>query len=51
MEGLATAVAPLLSQDSDEETAGTQAARVDTAIFYSISNCQDGLRGVSFAIS
>jgi malonyl-CoA decarboxylase len=48
VEGLATAVAPLLSQDSDEETAGTQAARVDTAIFYSISNCQDGLRGVSF---
>ena len=25
-----------------------QAARADTAIFYSISNCQDGLRGVSF---
>src|SRR5437879_3641076 len=48
VEGLATAVAPLLSQDSEEETAGTQAARVDTAIFYSISNCQDGLRGVSF---
>jgi len=48
VEGLATAVAPLLSQDTDEETAGTRAARVDTAIFYSISNCQDGLRGVSF---
>src|SRR5437879_7518385 len=48
VQGLATAVAPLLSQDSEEETAGTQAARVDTAIFYSISNCQDGLRGVSF---
>ena len=48
VEGLATAVAPLLSQDTDAETAGTQAARVDTAIFYSISNCQDGLRGVSF---
>jgi malonyl-CoA decarboxylase len=48
VEGLATAVAPLLSQDWDKETAGTQAARVDTAIFYSISNCQDGLRGVSF---
>ena len=25
-----------------------QAERADTAIFYSISNCQDGLRGVSF---
>jgi malonyl-CoA decarboxylase len=24
------------------------AARADTAIFYSISNCQDGLRGISF---
>jgi hypothetical protein len=25
-----------------------QAAHADTAIFYSISNCQDGLRGISF---
>jgi malonyl-CoA decarboxylase len=48
VEGLATAMPPLLSQDTDEETAKAQAARADTAIFYSISNCQDGLRGVSF---
>src|SRR4030088_1111203 len=48
VEGLATAMPPLLSQDTDGETAEAQAARADTAIFYSISNCQDGLRGVSF---
>jgi malonyl-CoA decarboxylase len=48
VEGLATAVPPRLSQDTDEETAGARAARADTALFYSISNCQDGLRGVSF---
>jgi malonyl-CoA decarboxylase len=46
--GLATAMPPLLAQDSDEEAARAQAARADTAIFYSISNCQDGLRGISF---
>jgi malonyl-CoA decarboxylase len=39
---------PLLSQDVDEDAARTQAANADTAIFYSISNCQEGLRGVSF---
>jgi malonyl-CoA decarboxylase len=48
VEGLATAMPPLLSQDTDEAAAGARAARADTAIFYSISNCQDGLRGVSF---
>src|SRR5882757_5605028 len=48
VEGLATAMPPLLSQDTDGETAEARAARADTAIFYSISNCQDGLRGVSF---
>src|ERR1700730_4597931 len=48
VEGLATAMPPLLSQDTDGETAKARAARADTAIFYSISNCQDGLRGVSF---
>jgi len=37
-----------LSQDVEEDTARAQAAGADTAIFYSISNCQDGLRGVSF---
>jgi malonyl-CoA decarboxylase len=48
VEGLATSMPPLLSQDTDEDAARAQAARADTAIFYSISNCQDGLRGVSF---
>src|SRR5262245_34270091 len=48
VEGLATSMPPLLSQDVNEEAARAQAARADTAIFYSISNCQEGLRGVSF---
>jgi malonyl-CoA decarboxylase len=48
VEGLATSMPPLLSQDMEDDTARAQAARADTAIFYSISNCQDGLRGVSF---
>src|SRR5579859_6981414 len=48
VEGLATSMPPLLSQDTDEDAARAQALRADTAIFYSISNCQDGLRGVSF---
>jgi malonyl-CoA decarboxylase len=48
VEGLATSMPPLLSQDTDEGAARARAARADTAIFYSISNCQDGLRGVSF---
>jgi malonyl-CoA decarboxylase len=48
VEGLATAVPPLLSQNTDEDAGRAQAERADTAIFYSISNCQDGLRGVSF---
>ncbi|WP_035964805.1 malonyl-CoA decarboxylase, partial [Bradyrhizobium sp. YR681] len=48
VEGLAAAVPPLLVQDVDTDAARARAARADTAIFYSISNCQDGLRGVSF---
>jgi len=48
VQGLATAMPPLLAQETDEEAAQAQAARADTAIFYSISNCQDGLRGISF---
>lgn len=44
--GLAAAIAPLLAQP--EDPAGLPPANADTAIFYSISNCQDGLRGVSF---
>jgi malonyl-CoA decarboxylase len=42
VQGLAGAVQPLLSLEDGV------AAEVDTAIFYSISNCQDGLRGISF---
>jgi malonyl-CoA decarboxylase len=48
VQGLATAMPPLLARDTDDEAARAQAARADTAIFYSISNCQDGLRGISF---
>src|SRR5882672_8426395 len=48
VQGLATAMPPLLARETDEEAARAQAARADTAIFYSISNCQDGLRGVAF---
>ncbi|WP_376094135.1 malonyl-CoA decarboxylase [Roseomonas sp. CCTCC AB2023176] len=45
--GLAAAVQPLLSR-IDEDGAAARAAEADTAIFYSISNCQEGLRGISF---
>ena len=48
VKGLATSMPPLLSQDVDEDASRAQAANADTAIFYSISNCQEGLRGVSF---
>jgi malonyl-CoA decarboxylase len=49
VEGLATSVQPLLARDDgDEQAARLRTAHADTAIFYSISNCQDGLRGVSF---
>jgi malonyl-CoA decarboxylase len=48
VQGLAGAVQPLLVQDGDDDAAQKRAQRADTAIFYSISNCQDGLRGVSF---
>src|SRR4029077_18905064 len=48
VEGLATSMPPLLSQNMEEDAARAQAQRADTAIFYSISNCQDGLRGISF---
>jgi malonyl-CoA decarboxylase len=45
---MAAAVQPLLSRDGEGGTQGGDAARADTAIFYSISNCQEGLRGISF---
>ncbi len=47
-QGLAASVQPLLAHE-DHETAERERERAaDTAIFYSISNCQDGLRGISF---
>ena len=53
VKGLAEAIGPLLAattpDDEAAETAQQEAAsRADTAIFYSISNCQEGLRGISF---
>jgi len=43
VNGLSAAVQPLLEQDTIQELKAP-----DTAIFYSISNCQKGLRGISF---
>lgn len=48
VNGLAGSVQPLLERDSDEALQRHRAAEANTAIFYSISNCQDGLRGISF---
>jgi malonyl-CoA decarboxylase len=44
--GLADAVQPLLAPPADG--AGRPPKDADSAIFYSISNCQEGLRGISF---
>jgi malonyl-CoA decarboxylase len=44
--GLASSVQPLLAPPADSQ--GSPPKDADTAIFYSISNCQEGLRGVSF---
>ncbi len=44
LDGLATAIQPLLDIDSPPQ----DASRATTAVFYSINNCQDGLRGISF---
>jgi malonyl-CoA decarboxylase len=46
--GLASSVQPLLARDGEERAKRERERTADTAIFYSISNCQDGLRGVSF---
>jgi malonyl-CoA decarboxylase len=48
VSGLAGSVQALLARDMDEAEQRARAAQADTAIFYSISNCQDGLRGISF---
>ncbi|MGH8113226.1 MAG: malonyl-CoA decarboxylase [Rhodanobacteraceae bacterium] len=47
-KGLAGSVQDLLAHDVDEATNAARVAHADSAIFYSISNCQDGLRGISF---
>ncbi len=51
VEGLAGAVQPLLVEDGDDDAARARAVRADTAIFYSISNCQEGCAGCRSAIS
>jgi malonyl-CoA decarboxylase len=48
VKGLANSVSALLERDIDEAAQMRHASEADTAIFYSISNCQDGLRGISF---
>ena len=48
VRGLSDAVQPLLAPDTDEQAQEARGRDADTAIFYSISNCQEGLRGVSF---
>jgi len=48
VHGLASSVQSLIDRDTDEPAQLACAAGADTAIFYSISNCQDGLRGISF---
>ncbi|MDX5401822.1 MAG: malonyl-CoA decarboxylase [Rhodobacterales bacterium] len=45
--GIPGAVGPLLAEDR----AALSPSEVDTAVFYSISNCQAGLRGISFGNS
>ena len=48
VKGLAGSINALLERDADEAMQAKRANEADTAIFYSISNCQDGLRGISF---
>jgi malonyl-CoA decarboxylase len=48
VNGLASSVQSLIDRDTDEAAQLACAASADAAIFYSISNCQDGLRGISF---
>jgi malonyl-CoA decarboxylase len=44
VRGLPEAIAPLI----DRNGAVLDAAKADTAVFYSINNCHDGLQGISF---
>ena len=43
-EGIPDAIGPLIDQTKDVDAEG----RLDTVVFYSISNCHPGLAGVSF---
>ena len=43
-KGVASKIQPLLSLKKTDN----RSSQPDTAIFYSISNCQDGLKGISF---
>lgn len=44
LDGVATAIGPLLDCDALPDPSG----KANTAVFYSINNCQGGLRGISF---
>ena len=48
VRGLADSVQPLLDRKGDESVFRVKELDADTAIFYSISNCQAGLRNISF---
>ncbi len=48
VRGIAGAIQPLLARGGNEPGAADAAKKPDSAIFYSISNCQPGLRGISF---
>ena len=48
VKGLASAIGPLLAARDDNHAPAEAAYLADTAIFYSISNCQEGLKGISF---
>jgi len=43
-DDISTAIAPLLAHPPQRR----EATKPSTAVFYSISNCQTGLRGISF---
>ena len=48
-DGIPSSIGALLAEEpSPEPSASRRGARADTAVFYSISNCQAGLRGISF---
>ena len=48
VRGLARAIEPLLAASPDGRSEDGRSETADTAIFYSISNCQAGLRGITF---